>query len=491
MKQLILVLFVLTSQNVYSQSNIKRKPLTIDGSEFESIETSNEKAEREKYIVDSIAKSTYELSPHEIEAPEVLEADFFDIEPIEWKILYDSENTNLEQSKEEIWQKADTKISHINRTSEDYIEMAKSCSYTKEGNYLAVYFYNKALLKNNNCSECYLERGKRIENEDYHSALADYKTALKINPKCYNCYEAIGNIYCFVEKNQNYTLARKNYYKALNGLRCNKNDFEEQRTLINEIGMTYFLELEKNPIAHKKYNTIKISLWDSLIKINPLKDYFLERASLKESEFVKDYNGAISDYYHVYNNSNRNNYHIMWSIANCYFELFNYFESLKCFNMAIEIIEKKETNSFTIETLAKLYAGKGECKMNLKDYRGSIEDNQIAISYNLKNSDKNIWHLLQLYTEIGKARILLNDYKNAIIVLNEAIKYEVKWEFFINGEFVTYQAYAYYLIGVANYKNYEKNSIYSYKDNACKAWSKAGDLGYKEAYKYINDNCNN
>ncbi len=52
-------------------------------------------------------------------------------------------------------------------------------------------------------------------------------------------------------------------------------------------------------------------------------------------------------------------------------------------------------------------------------------------------------------------------------------------------------AYAYYLLGAANYKLYENNSIYSYKDDACKAWSKAGDLGNKEAYTYIKDYCNN
>jgi tetratricopeptide (TPR) repeat protein len=518
MKYLIPIVLIFINQFIYAQNNTNRKPITIDGSEFESLEVSKIKAEKQIQIQDSIHKVITDsieladaklmlietekairisdsLNKAEAQDYEVIELDPIEIDTIEMRILYDGENTSIELSKEEIWQKADSKMSHINRTSEDYIKMAKSCSKTREGDYLAVYFYTKAIAKNNNCFDCYLGRGKREINYDNKSTLDDYKMALKINPKCFDCYKELGYLYCWKETNRNYPLARKNYYKALKGLECIEKDFEEQRFLIHEIGMTYFLELEKKPKhdAWKKYRTVRISIWDSLIKINPMSDYYLERAELKKSEFVKDYNGAISDYKHVYNKGESNNYDIIRSLANCYFKLLNYFESLKYFNMAIEIIEKQETNSFTIETLASLYAGKSECKMNLKDYRGAIEDNQIAISYHLKKSDKNTLHLLLLYTELGKARIHLNDYKNAIVDLNEAIKYDDKWTSYTNGEVVTYQdlAYAYYLLGAAHYKLYENSSIYGFKDDACKAWSKAGDLGNKEAYTYIKDYCNN
>jgi tetratricopeptide (TPR) repeat protein len=520
MKYLIPFVLILINQFVYAQNNTNRKPVTIDGSEFEGLETSKLKAEKQIQIKDSIDKAiadSIELAeaklmeietekairisdslnnlevPPAFEAPAFEEGESIEIDTTEWRILYNGENTNLELTKEEIWQKADTKISHLNRTSEDYIKMAKSCSGTRDGDYLAVYFYTKAIAKNNNCFECYIERGKRKRNYDDKSALTDYKMALKISPKCFDCYKELGHLYCNETAFINYPLARKNYYNALKTLKCKEENYNEQSSLINDIGITYLFESDYTQNGITKNRTIRISIWDSLIKINPLNDYYLARAELKNDQYVKNYKGAIVDYTYLYSHGESLNYDILWSLASCYFKLLNYFEALRYYNMAIEIIETHESNSFTIGTLAGLHAGKAECKMNLKDYRGAIEDNQTAISSYLKNSDKNKLHLLLLYTELGKARILLNDYKNAIIDLNEAIKYDDKWTSYTNGEIVTYQdlAYAYYLLGAANYKQYENNSIYSYKDDACKSWSKAGDLGNKEAYTYIKDYCNN
>ena len=89
--------------------------------------------------------------------------------------------------------------------------------------------------------------------------------------------------------------------------------------------------------------------------------------------------------------------------------------------------------------------------------------------------------------------MLMNDFKNAIGDLKKAVEYNLEWTSFVNNEVVKNVdlAYAYYLLGAANYKLWENNSIYSYKDDACKAWSKAGDWGNKEAYTYIKDYCNN
>jgi len=66
MKYLIPFVLIFINQFVYAQNNTNRKPVTIDGSEFESIEASKIKAEREKYIYDSIAKSESELMEIEV-----------------------------------------------------------------------------------------------------------------------------------------------------------------------------------------------------------------------------------------------------------------------------------------------------------------------------------------------------------------------------------------------------------------------------------------
>ena len=66
MKYFIPIIFIFLNQFVFSQSNTNRKPITIDGTEFESLEVSKAKAEREKYVYDSIAKSESELMELEV-----------------------------------------------------------------------------------------------------------------------------------------------------------------------------------------------------------------------------------------------------------------------------------------------------------------------------------------------------------------------------------------------------------------------------------------
>jgi tetratricopeptide (TPR) repeat protein len=57
MKHTILVFLVLIFHTCFSQSKIEKKPLTIDGTEIESIEMSKLKAERQTQIIDSIKKA--------------------------------------------------------------------------------------------------------------------------------------------------------------------------------------------------------------------------------------------------------------------------------------------------------------------------------------------------------------------------------------------------------------------------------------------------
>jgi tetratricopeptide (TPR) repeat protein len=56
MKHILFVLVTLICSNSFSQNKIEKKPLTIDGSEFESIEVSRAKAEIQIQVKDSIEK---------------------------------------------------------------------------------------------------------------------------------------------------------------------------------------------------------------------------------------------------------------------------------------------------------------------------------------------------------------------------------------------------------------------------------------------------
>jgi len=56
MKDFFLAVFLLISELVFCQTNLERRPLTIDGSEFENIEFSKKKAEKQIQIQDSIEK---------------------------------------------------------------------------------------------------------------------------------------------------------------------------------------------------------------------------------------------------------------------------------------------------------------------------------------------------------------------------------------------------------------------------------------------------
>ena len=57
MKYLIPIVLIFINQFVYAQNNTNRKPVTIDGSEFESLETSKLKAEKQIQIKDSTDKA--------------------------------------------------------------------------------------------------------------------------------------------------------------------------------------------------------------------------------------------------------------------------------------------------------------------------------------------------------------------------------------------------------------------------------------------------
>ena len=113
----------------------------------------------------------------------------------------------------------------------------------------------------------------------------------------------------------------------------------------------------------------------------------------------------------------------------------NYIEAMKNYNQAIEIYKSKNDLS-NASLLGKLYYYRAYCKEMLEDYRGAIND---------FNSSILTWNY-------GK-------------VPNEAMYPSI-----------------YYYRGICK-------DLISDHEGACQDLSKAGELGYTEAYKRIKENC--
>ncbi len=370
----------------------------------------------------------------------------------------------------------------------DYLKLAEKCNYADDSsNNMAIYYYSKAIELDENCSECYLNRAWRRKESDPEGSVSDFRKALEFDPSCFKCYHGIAIYYCY--EKENYIEARQNYFNALKVLQCvSYQDYVEQSAIIQNIGISYFLEYGSNDIGRKKSKEVELLIWDSLVKANPINRYFEERGDMRSDGFIEDYQGALSDYMVVYDRNKKSKdvlwtyASLLWKIAFCNFRLENYFEALQFYSRVIELKLKEKDNPFS-EELCKLYNVRAECKLNLEDYRGAIKDYQLAISVHSK--DRPFPRLLSLYNSLARARLLLSDYQNAILDLSKGITVSNDGELsYLNGEKIPDDdlAYTYYLLGFA--KNNLKN-----KEGACKAWSKAGELGYKDAYELIQQHC--
>lgn len=108
---------------------------------------------------------------------------------------------------------------------------------------------------------------------------------------------------------------------------------------------------------------------------------------------------------------------------------------------------------------------RGASKMELQDYRGAISDFSESFQYNSQKGNS------QLLFSMGVCKFQLKNYSGAKIDFNKVIA--------INAT----NAKAYYYRGGCNYN-------LDLKESACKDWSKAGELGFEQAYKDIQEYCN-
>jgi tetratricopeptide (TPR) repeat protein len=137
------------------------------------------------------------------------------------------------------------------------------------------------------------------------------------------------------------------------------------------------------------------------------------------------------------------------------------------------------TSESMIEAFIRTHQIKSECKFHLKDYRGAIIDYGIALvtlaKYQKKfNGDwvNNTFSSLCYYNAVSSYK--LKNYNEALYSFNKIIKLKT-----VNSYPKTYLYKG--LIEIQN-----KN-----KDSACLDFSRAGELGCKEAYSLIKKHCNN
>ena len=133
----------------------------------------------------------------------------------------------------------------------------------------------------------------------------------------------------------------------------------------------------------------------------------------------------------------------------------------------------------------RLYAGRADCKYILEDYSGAYEDYKKIISVYENNPASRE----ALKTDITD---YYYDYSNICYFLK---KYE-ECKYSIQKGIATYSKdLDKYLINVTLYqlytlKGYLDYFIFKNKEQACKDWSRAGELGDKDAYDYIKQYCN-
>ena len=174
---------------------------------------------------------------------------------------------------------------------------------------------------------------------------------------------------------------------------------------------------------------------------------------------LKDYTGAIEDY--------NKGIELKPDYANAYFNrgisksnLNDYTGAIEDYNKAIQLNPDKD----------KAYRNRGDAKYNIQDYTGAIEDYNKAIQLNPDYTIKlNPW-VARAYNKKGEIWLVLENYKIAIANFNQAMQLNPNY------------AEAYYNRGFAKRELKDKYG-------ACADYSKAGELGYSDAYNKIKKYC--
>lgn len=214
--------------------------------------------------------------------------------------------------------------------------------------------------------------------------------------------------------------------------------------------------------------TKKVRIWGDYIEIKPndFRGYF-RRGFYYES--LKYYDSAIQDYSKVIELRKKNN---TVSSSDYTFRAYvllkngSYVEAMSDISKAI-ILNSQDDYSYSL---------RADIKIALLDYRGAIEDLKLAID--IAQKDPLLINALPIEKEyisdwistIGTCKANLNDFQGAVDEYNNAIKWNPN------------HSYSFYSRGKVLIRLGEK-------DRGCLDLSKAGELGYKEAYIAIKMYC--
>lgn len=133
--------------------------------------------------------------------------------------------------------------------------------------------------------------------------------------------------------------------------------------------------------------------------------------------------------------------------------------------------------------IAYLYASRGECKYKLEDYYSAYEDYKKAIAIYEKNISSRSFlkfSITDYYYDFSNICYFLKKYEECKLSIDKGIK-----TYFDGIEY--YHPTWFKLYTLKGYLNY---FIYKNKQQACKDWSRAGELGDNDAYDYIKKYCN-
>lgn len=181
---------------------------------------------------------------------------------------------------------------------------------------------------------------------------------------------------------------------------------------------------------------------------------------------------------------------LFWLRGQLYSELKKYPLAIKDFTDFLSYMSKD-----SIDRIAVAYYSRAYCKSLLSDHFGALDDYQKSATF-IKNSSL-------IYNQIAWEKLLLKRYSEALVDADKAVNCD-------NTDYNALDTRAEIKLNLKDYKGcladceevfklneypntflIKGRALYELgdKENACKNWSKAGELGKSEAYDYISKYC--
>lgn len=182
---------------------------------------------------------------------------------------------------------------------------------------------------------------------------------------------------------------------------------------------------------------------------------------------------------------------LYWTRSSLYSDLGKYPLAITDITTFIRLTDKD-----SVYKLAVAYYNRARCKSFLVDHYGALDD--------LSKADELLPKSSQILNQIAWEKLLMKNYSEALKDANKAVSYD-------NTDYNAIDTRAEIKLNLKDYKGcladcemvlklnpypntylIKGRALFEVgdKENACKSWSKAGELGKTEAYDYISKYCN-